>query len=171
MRSGLVETYVDKNKNGARRFWVHERILCGGAILGPDDYIHLKHDFKVTGVLNVDNLQSDEGKGIEHLAYFPFPDDGNNIPAGIIHDCLDFAKSHLAADSENILYVHCALGGSRGPSMAYAVCRGVFKLSPTTIFESIKVGHPLFIGWKETWNPKQYIQDIEEALLIWPGQR
>jgi hypothetical protein len=164
---GHVEFYVDKNRNGARRFWVNDQILCGGSILSWDDYLHLKRDFGVTGVMNFANTTEDPD-GIEHYVHLPFPDDGKPIPHSLIHTVFAWARRHLETAGP-VLYVHCALGGSRGPSMAYAVCRGVLGLQPQAIFDAIQVGHPNFIGWKENWNPKQYIKDIEEALTTWSG--
>lgn len=136
--------------------------------MSQQDYEHLQRDFGVTGVMSFCDNAKDEAK-IENYIELPFPDDGGSIPSKVIHDTLDWAKEHLSREG-TILYVHCALGGSRGPSMSYAICRGVLKMTPDEVFDSIKIGHPIFIGWKENWNPKQYIQDIEEALLIWPGQ-
>jgi hypothetical protein len=166
-RTGHVEFYIDKVGNGARRFWVHDRILCGGSIVSPYDYTHLKRDFGVTGVMNFCTDRRDDAE-IECGVELPFPDNGNSIPPKIIHDALDWAQAHLAR-AGTILYVHCALGGSRGPSMAYAIARGVLKMTSEEVFEAIQVGHPVFIGWKDTWHPKQYISDIEKALPDWRG--
>ena len=167
-RTGHVEFYVDKVGNGARRFWVHDRILCGGSITSPHDYEHLKRDFGITGVMNFCTDRPDDAEidvGIE----LPFHDGGQSIPADLVHKALNWAKEHLSHD-RTTLYVHCALGGSRGPSMAYAICRGVLGISREEVLAAIKVGHPIFIGWSEVWHPKQYLADIEAALLTWPGQ-
>jgi len=165
---GHVEFYADKNNNAARRFWMHDRILCGGSIVSPADYEHLRRDLGVTGVMNFCNTTKDDAD-IEHYIELPFPDNGDRIPSKIIHDALNWARDYLARDG-TVLYVHCALGGSRGPSMSYAVCRGVLKMEPQAIFNAIEAGHPVFLEWKEHWHPRQYLHDIEEALLTWPSR-
>lgn len=167
-RTGHVEFYSDKNNNAARRFWMHDRILCGGSIVSQEDYDHLRRDLGVTGVMSFCDTVKDEAS-IEDYVEFPFPDNGNKIPAKIIHDALSWARDYLAR-AGTVLYVHCALGGSRGPSMSYAVCRGVLKMEPNEIFEAIEPGHPTFLVWKDNWYPKQYLRDIEEALLTWSDE-
>lgn len=167
-RTGLVERYVDQVGNGAQRFWVHDRILCGGSIVSQDDYEHLKRDFHITGVMNFCNDRPDNA-AIECGVEMPFSDNGHSISRKLIHDALNWAKAHLSK-SGTILYVHCALGGSRGPSMAYAICRGVLKMSRSDTLMAIKDGHPLYIGYLKAFHPKQYVHDIEEALLTWPGR-
>jgi hypothetical protein len=165
-RTGLVERYTDQVGNGAQRFWVHERILCGGSIISQDDYEHLKRDFGVTGVMNFCNDRPDNAT-IEYGVEMPFSDNGNSISKKFIHDALDWAREFYLC-KVGVLYVHCALGGSRGPSMAYAICRGVLGMSRADTLRAIQAGHPLFIGYLKTFHPKQYVHDIEEALLTWP---
>jgi hypothetical protein len=167
VKRGHVQFYTDKNGNGARRYWINDTILCGGSILNHQDYQHLRTNLGVTGVMNFCNTTKDPD-GIEHYIHLPFPDTGAAIPHSLIHTALAFAKRHIERVGP-VLYVHCALGGSRGPSMSYAVCRGVLGMEPQEIFDAIAAGHPLYLQWKETGNPKQYLKDIEEALLTWVG--
>jgi protein-tyrosine phosphatase len=51
-----------------------------------------------------------------------FEDDFARKGIGVFRKALDFALGALS-DPDHKLYVHCALGYNRGPSMAYAVLR------------------------------------------------
>ena len=127
----------------AHRFWLHDRILVGGAILNADDGRHLRMDHGVTHVLSAESERHDRGKGFadERLCRIPFVDNGVNGPTEAqVHEALSFAAA-VMAKPEHVLYTHCQLGGSRGPSMGYLVCVGVLGLDADDVVNRLASVH------------------------------
>jgi len=123
----------------ARRFWLHPRLLVGGAILNADDGLHLRRDFGITHVASFESERLDHGKGWPHarLCWTPFVDVGETIHPALLRQALDFAVDTLSLD-DSVLYAHCQLGGGRGPSLGYMICTGPLRQPPALVLERIR---------------------------------
>ena len=127
----------------AHRFWYSRRILVGGAILNADDGAHLQRDYGVMHVLSAESERHDRGKGFAdgNLCRIPFVDNGINGPSEAqVHEALEFAAAVMALPG-TVLYCHCQLGGSRGPSMGYLVAVGVLGHDPETVVQRLASVH------------------------------
>jgi glycosyltransferase involved in cell wall biosynthesis len=163
-KSGRAETYVNHLNYGlsTSRYWVTDRILVGGSIWGAEDWEHLKRDFGVTDVLSVESEHDDGGKGIESIRQLPFRDDGASLTVDIVHEALDFARG-VVLQPGRVLYVHCWAAGSRSPSMAYAICRGIFGMDADQVLALIRAECNPTFGTHATH--QAYIKVIEQTLL------
>jgi hypothetical protein len=121
----VLETYHLANGDLARRYWAMPgKILVGGRIMSPEDAEHLKTKYGITHVLSAESERTDEATWIDAAtrAHFPFPDNGRSIPLDLCRQATAYARTTLALPNA-VLYCHCRLGGSRGPSMAYLALR------------------------------------------------
>lgn len=107
----------------ARRYWaLPGRLLVGGRIRDASDYLGMVSAFGVTHVLSFESEQTDDSKVPQRKrAQAPFPDDGKPPPLGLMIQVVQWIKD-LPRDGV-VLYCHCRLGGSRGPTAAYAALR------------------------------------------------
>lgn len=145
------------------RWWAHPRILVGGSIIDEADWKHLRDDYGIAGVLNVETEHDDSGKKIPVLCQAQFADDGKPDPK-VLYTGLKFARGFLAVDPLKLdapgmkLYVHCQMGGSRSPAVAYMILRDVFRMTPGAAVQAIRNGkedpkwgeHPVHIGYATT---------------------
>ncbi len=161
----LNKAYADGTHN-ARRWWAHDRILVGGTLLDAADWAHLKKDFGITAVLSVESEHDDNGKGIDGPAlWLPVPDDGTPKPAEWWAAGTVFAAGVLDAPGSK-LYVHCQMGGSRSPAMAFAILRTWGMLSREEALAAIREtiphygNHPVHVN---------YLSSCEHALSIMFG--
>ena len=141
----------------AQRYWVHDRILVGGSIMGTDDAEELRK-LGITHVLSAEAEQDDAGKWPDDKrARHEWPDHGLTVDPGLIHKIIDYATGVLS-DEGTSLYVHCKMGGSRGPTLGYIVLRAVFKFSPSEAMMAIRATRGM-------WTPHlKYIESVEHAI-------
>jgi hypothetical protein len=121
----VLEAYTLANGYFARRYWaLPGRILIGGQIVSQEDAQSLRAKYGVTHVLSAESEKNDDATWMDPTThgYFPFPDDGRPIPPDLCQKAIVFARSVLAIPGA-VLYCHCHLGGSRGPTMAYMTLR------------------------------------------------
>ena len=92
--------------------------------MSPGDAAHLRRDFSVTHVLSAESEQDDDGTWPDPTtrARYPWPDDGSAPPMRILQGAVVTARRWYGSPL-CVLYTHCRLGGSRGPTMAYLVLR------------------------------------------------
>lgn len=151
----------------ALRWWADpfdKRILIGGTIQSRDDWRHLKDRLGIGAVITAEVERDDVSVGVpaELICDVGVSDNGQpNIDLYV--KAIKFARRHT---SER-LYVHCAMGGSRSPSLAYAILRDG-GLSSTRIIQayqhifSAKLnGHP----WGEHPFHMAYVGAAEAALV------
>jgi hypothetical protein len=120
-----VEYYrLDNGEPAARQWALRGRILVGGRILDAKDAEGLRSKYGVTHVLSAESEQSDEASWLDPTtrARFAFPDDSQPIAPDICRGAVAYARRVLALPTA-VLYCHCRLGRSRGPSMAYMALR------------------------------------------------
>jgi hypothetical protein len=155
--------YPDQSVALIQRYWVHPQVLVGGSINDEEDWQHLHRDFFIQSVLNLETEHSDEGKGIARLSECRFPDVGEPVPRGLVRQAVSFAK--LAAGF-GPLYVHCQMGGSRSPAMAYAVLRWVHEMTPQEAFDAVRASRDWAPGlpYGDHHYHKSYLASIDEAL-------
>ena len=160
-----AESYINSlypfpEVNLIQRYWVTPDVLVGGSIVDRADWEHLQRDFNVQSVLNE---HSDEDKGIVRLSECRVPDDGTPFPQGLVRQAVSFAK--LAAGFGPI-YVHCQMGGSRGPAFAYAVLRWVHGLTPQQAFDAVRASRDWAPGlpYGDHHYQVAYIAAVDQAL-------
>jgi hypothetical protein len=120
-----VESYRLPDGEVARRYWaLPGRILVGGRIFSVEDASRLRTNYRVTHVLSAESEQDDESTWLDAStrARWPFPDDGRPIPLDTCRGILAYQRDVLSIPTA-VLYCHCRLAGSRGPSLAYAALR------------------------------------------------
>jgi CheY-like chemotaxis protein len=141
------------------RYWVTPNILVGGNIIDQNDWEHLKKDFGIVGVINVDGL-SDKDKSIDNLLECPVPDNGNAFPKEYILQAIDFITKNNGP-----VYIHCHLGFSRSPHFTYAVLRGCYLMNKEDALAKVKSSLPSpNHHWGFNQHTASYIRSIEETL-------
>lgn len=160
-----VESYANKLCNNfiSHRWWAHPQILVGGSILDEQDYQHLKNNFNIQSVINVESEHSDLNKNIDNLLEQQVPDNGAPFTKEVVLNVVNFAESALKKGN---IYVHCQMGSSRSPAFAYAILRHCFKMSPEKALNEIADLRP--DPKKYGYHPyhQSYIKSIEDALEI-----
>lgn len=167
MSSAVAETYTNTlyGNHPCQRWWLSERVLIGGSILGADDWSHLRDAYGITAVLNVEIEHSDADKGIATLCELPTFDDGLPKPPMWFVAGAQFGKAALAHPAAR-LYVHCQMGGSRSPLMGYVILRHVFGCTADKALDAIRVVKPTY---GEHPFHKFYLASAEAALLLMAG--
>jgi predicted O-methyltransferase YrrM len=148
----------------ARRYWAHDRVLIGGSIMNADDGKALEK-LGITHVLSAEHEHDDDGKWPkERRARFEFDDNGMDITEAILHKAMDYAEQTLS-DPNAVLYTHCRLGGSRGPSFGYLTLRVALGFDPARAMAAIRQTR------EPGWTPhNRYIRSIERAIETRPGK-
>ena len=143
----------------AQRYWVHDRVLSGGCIV-DDRCVSVLKDQGITHVLSWESEHLDDGKWPDDKrARFPFMDNGGEIPLEVVLESAKYIRS-VFEDPEAVLYTHCQLGGSRGPSAAYLACR-ILGLDPAQAMAAVRATR------EDGWAPhRNYINSIEQGLKI-----
>lgn len=163
----VILRYLDNNGNVAWRYWVDHDLMVGGSILNEEDWKCLKR-MGCSAVLSVESQSSREDTWVDvPRLHRPFLDDGNLVAPEIIEDCLDFAARfrHGKFDSpygRGFTYLHCALGGSRSPSIAYAIMRSRGR-SVDEAVECLRKGRPDFMD-SNRHIVGAYVESIEGVL-------
>lgn len=164
---GLAEVYLnrftDPQHRPTRRYWVHPLILVGGNINDWPDFYHLEHDLEITSVLNVDGRSEREllGEGVE-LFEVPLVDDGNPFSILNVRKAIGWAINQL---DEGVIYVHCHIGVSRSPAIAYGILRWRYQLTRSDALAMINAGGGEFGNTYESV-PKHlvYLDAVDAAL-------
>lgn len=136
----FAEVYINRMYNDSThyRFWAHRKILVGGSINDATDYELLKGRFGITAVLSVESERRDDGKVPSAESYHvQFPDVGFP-PTFQQWELIIMSARQAFASADAKLYVHCQAGGSRSPSVAYAIMRSCFGFSPTDALSEIR---------------------------------
>lgn len=175
----IVETYVntlyDNPGNTTHRYWITDGlpIMVGGSLLGPEDWLHLRRDFGLTDVVNVETEHDDFGKlPSENLCQVRVPDDGTPFPAEAVLGVCLFAASKLYRSVPGggpKFYVHCQMGGSRSPAFAYAIMRSAFGMSAADALAALRTVRGDDYGTK--LYHISYLSSIESALAPVLGGR
>ena len=147
-----------------QRWFPDPKILVGGSILNKEDFEHLQRDFGVTAVLNVEQEHTDVGKVVGvPLCELPTQDDGQPKPTEWWFAGIGFSAPLLLDSSSNVLYIHCQMGGSRSPAMAYGCIRAILGLSQEDALRRLHRGVPSYGTHQGHWN---YMNSCESALLL-----
>lgn len=162
--NNIAEYYINTlspNRPVIARYWITDKILVGGNILNMDDLNHLKNDYNIKSIINVDAMQNHTG-AIENLLQVSVLDNGDGFSKEIVNKVVDFASANLNAP----IYIHCHLGFSRSPHFAYAILRACYKYSKECSLQKIKSSLPTSSHeWGFNQHTSKYIESIELALL------
>jgi hypothetical protein len=166
MRMDIEQYEVAKDSTGApilaRRWWINDRILVGGAIVSEADGLHLVNEYGIGAVINLQAEAVDPPiDGIPSVR-FPIADDGTSKPVEFWAGVIGFGNQALG-DSRKI-YVHCAMGGSRSPAGAYALLRTFFKRSPREAVDLIRESVPTYGA--QVQGHLNYINSCEHAIRV-----
>lgn len=165
--SAIFEEYPNRRFGNdiAHRWWADERILVGGSVVDADDFQHLKRDANVGGTISVDNDGTGDWSflgGAPHL-HLPQPDDWAFKPIEWWWGCIAFAFEFLRTQ-DTVLYVHCRMGHSRSPAVAYAILRAAMGFGPKSAMARIHRGEP---GYEtRSIGQQNYIWSCERALEL-----
>jgi hypothetical protein len=111
-------------RQGHDHQWITDRIALGSAVLTAD-HVRAVTQEAITHVLDLRLCEGGadlwRGTAVTHL-HCGTADDGKPKPAAWFERGVGFVLGALAVPRARIL-IHCALGVSRAPSMAYAVMR------------------------------------------------
>lgn len=123
--------------------WVTGRLAVGGALYSSADVTQLLS----AGVTHIVNCQAEQDDA-PLLAGVPVlylwngqTDDGVAKPVDWFDRALQFAVPALAVPGKKV-YVHCAAGVNRAPSVAYAILRAL-GVSPTVSESMIRGARPM----------------------------
>lgn len=128
-------------------------LAVGAALSGDASAIA---DLKAIGVTAVIDCQSefDDGQLLAAggFAYLWDPRDDKGVGGPVMDPWwrkgLDFARTHLfpvtlaRVTTPPLLYIHCAAGINRGPSMAYGVLRAIYQRTPAEAEAAIRAVRP-----------------------------
>ena len=166
----VVETYKVQLVNGpladVQRWTLRgiPSLLMGGTIIDVRDFEHLRDDFRITHVLNLETEHSDIGKVSCDLCEYPTPDDGQMKASSWFRFAQEFLSIPLQLP-DPVVYVHCQVGGSRTPMMVYFLLRRFFRMDPATALALIQTEKPSFGSAPYHVN---YIASAEQAIVILP---
>lgn len=130
----IAETYPNKctvpPNRPTQRYFVYPLVMVGGEVNDVYDAFHLRDEFDTGAVLNVGGRPEQylfaTVYGVRILEV-PLVDDGNGFALSDVRRALSFAKLQQG----RVLYVHCHIGVSRSPAIAYGVLRWVYELNTT----------------------------------------
>ena len=130
-------------------------LMVGGNIQSVDDWNHLRDDFGITHVLDVEAgrspvviLPPENFKKIEMV------DNGMPMAAELLREAVTFARDALK-DPKAKLYSHCHMGASRSPAYTYAILRCVYGLSHDEGLIALNRGFPHGEGWEWSYHQCQ----------------
>ena len=166
----IVERYQVQFLNGpladvAR--WVlpeFPQLLMGGSINGSADWDHLKKTYGITHALNLETEHDETSIVGDCGLHIPVPDDGQPKNPAWFAVGLYFTSKVLSQPHQK-LYLHCQAGGSRTPTMLYAILRKRFSLPPKEALTLIRAEKP---GYGNHAFHVNYIASAEVALLGLP---
>lgn len=167
----LLPAHLQQGQYGsAQRYWVHDRVLVGGSILDLADADRLRA-LGATHVLSAESERDDAGKwSDDSRARFDWPDSGAEIADSVLHKAFDYVESVLS-DPRTVLYAHCQMGGSRGPTLGYIALRVAFGYSPEAAMQAIRC---VWAGNNKQRDPDWvphllYIRCVERAIDTRPS--
>lgn len=162
-KPSIAELYSNKLCRNfmSHRWWAHPKILVGGSILDAADFEHLKRDYNIQSVINVETEHMDLGKNIDNLLECRVPDDGSPFPNEYVINAVKFAKKALEKGN---IYVHCQMGSSRSPAFAYAILRSCFNMTSKDALKQITDNRPDSKEYGHHIYQQNYIKTVEDAL-------
>ncbi len=141
----IVETYANSSYTLdptvlCRRYWVIQNgLMVGGSVLDAADFHHLQKSYRITDVINVETEHDDTGKvSPDNLFQAQFEDNGAPIDPWKVVGAVAFALKRKLLTPTTVFYVHCQMGGSRSPAIAYAILRTVWGLNPEVSLNIIR---------------------------------
>ncbi len=131
------------------------RLMVSGNIQGAADLAHLQNDFGITHVIDAESgrhatCEHGDGKYLK----CEFVDNGMPMAPPILDAACRFARDALADTNAKVL-IHCHMGASRSPSLAYAILRSVYGLSHEDGLIALNRGFPHGEGWHWSYHPAQ----------------
>lgn len=145
-----AESYLNTRANPPcenLRWWVNEKmIMGGGSIVSAEDWAHLRDDFGITHVLNLDSKSHVEFVPSDRLCEVAVLDNGMAIAAPLLKACCEFAKAALH-DPAAAVYACSGNGGARAPAIIYAILRAVYGMDHDEALVEVNKGFPHSDGY------------------------
>lgn len=130
------------------RWWVHDKALMGGgSIVSADDWAHLRDDFGITHVLNLDSKSHGELVPSDRLCEVQVLDNGMAIAAPLLKACCEFARNARLEPQPTRVYVCSGNGGARAPAVIYAILRAVYGFTHEDALVEVNKGFPHSAGY------------------------
>jgi hypothetical protein len=150
-----AESYLNTRANPPcenLRWWVKNGlgvpvIMGGGSIVSAEDWAHLRRDFGITHVLNLDTKSDAEFVPADRLCEVAVTDNGMAIAAPLLAACCSFARSAVNSSADAKLYVHSGNGGARAPAIIYAIFRSAGE-SHENALRMVNRGFPHSTGYE-----------------------
>lgn len=155
--SKIAEVYENKlyypdPRIKVARWWV-SHWLVGGSVIDEDDWTGLVFNHGLEYCINVETEHSDQGKlPADRLCEAQVADDGSPFPDAMLRRIADFMDGRFVNSKG---YVHCQMGGSRSPAVAYFLLRYLCGASRELALVGVNEG---FMEREElkNANPKPY---------------
>lgn len=144
--------YLHDPRIRVARYWVGHWLI-GGSLLDEDDWTGLVMNHGVEYCLNVETEHDDRGKlPDDRLCQAQTPDDGSPFNDAMLRRIADFMGSRFVNSKG---YIHCQMGGSRSPAVAYFLLRYLCRNSREDALKELNKG---FLEREElkNANPKPY---------------
>lgn len=138
------------------RWWIPGYpLMVGGNIQDAADLEHLRRDFGITHVLDVESgrpATTDHGEGL--YCKVEMVDNGMPMAPPLLIQACAYAKDILA-NPANKLYIHCHMGASRSPAYVYAILRSIYGLSHEDGLVAVNRGFPHGESYHWSYHPAQ----------------
>lgn len=138
-------------------------VMIGESLFGPEDYQNLRRKYGITCVINTQLECTDRGKLLdENLLQIGVADDGTPIPAQYILDMIKFVSEKLADKRKtHRFYVHCKTGYFVSPAFAYAILRGIYKI---TSEQALKIIQKVHADYGDHPNQRSYLNSVDSYI-------
>jgi protein-tyrosine phosphatase len=138
-------------------------IMVGGNVQSRDDWEHLRRVHGMMFCLDVEAGRANDDRVYDY-AYkkVELVDNGTPFSRDAIREACLFARESLCP-YRGKLYVHCHMGGSRSPAIAYAILRAVYGLSHESGLVTLNRAFPHGEGYHYGYHPthQAYIGAID----------
>ena len=138
------------------------RYEIGGTNIIVGGGVHSAEDWATIGATDCLSLTDPPDVGVpeSHLCHATRDDDGSPFAPGYRDRVCGFAHDVLAGGGR--LYLHCWVGASRSPSIAYAVLRDTYGMSQDEALAAIRGAYPFAPPYGTDPKHQAYIGEIDQ---------
>ena len=138
------------------------RYEIGGTNIIVGGGVHSAEDWATIGATDCLSLTDPPDVGVPdaHVCHAHRDDDGSPFAPGYLDRVCGFAHDVLAGGGR--LYLHCWVGASRSPSIAYAVLRDTYGMSQDAALAAIRGAYPFAPTYGTDPKHQAYIGEIDQ---------